>query len=54
MTLGEFKIPVPLTCFYCDKSLPKKSKADIDGKWLIVECPTCKCATAFKAAGKVQ
>jgi phage FluMu protein Com len=47
-TLADCTAPIPLRCMHCDRLLPKFSKLETFGGYVVVECPKCRLATPFK------
>ncbi len=37
-------------CSHCETVYPLNARADLDGDYLLVQCPSCSHVTAFKKA----
>lgn len=48
LTLAEFTIPLPLRCHHCDRRLPKTTRMQRNGPYVIALCPNCGLLTPFK------
>ena len=48
LTLADCTVPIPLRCMHCDRILGKTSPLESFGKYVVVECPKCRCMTPFK------
>lgn len=48
-TLADFSVPIALSCFHCDKKLPKAARVQRQhqGNYVIVTCPSCGYMTPF-------
>lgn len=47
-TLAEFSVPISLHCSSCRRKLPRYSKCEIYGNYVVVECPACHLMTPFQ------
>lgn len=48
ITLADFTVPIPLYCHHCDCKFPKSARVEVNGKYVIVQCPKCGLLTPFK------
>jgi hypothetical protein len=51
-TLGDISKDGKPECFHCEAILPNGSRCEVQGDYLIVYCPACKCMTPFALAKK--
>lgn len=47
MTLADIECEGQPECFHCESELPKSAKAERNGDYIIVYCPSCGCMTPF-------
>lgn len=52
LTLENFNVPIPLTCFHCAKKFVKASTVELNCGYVTVQCRSCGCMTPFKVQGK--
>lgn len=48
LTLASFHVPIPLFCFHCEAKLTRKTKVEVNGKYVIAYCGKCGCMTPFE------
>jgi len=48
LALADFFVRNVLRCYHCDWILPRKSRCEQSGNYVVVECPKCHLMTPFR------
>ena len=48
LTLADCQCDGTAICDHCDRKLPKRTRVEVNGTYVVAHCPHCRCMTPFE------